>query len=1075
MRRQRHDSMRLRPQGDFVRTGAHSPRMRQPCGAVGRRRTASTTTISACLLACLCGAVRPPSEHRAIATSFDDLAAERPLVARLEWFGYRRVPQPIQEKQLRTLTRVLTRKSEAEPASTASIQLASINLAAGRFDRAVSQLQRVARHRSDALLSNTLAAALLERGLKRSSAADLVAGLEWVERALQFSPNSLEARFNRALLLDALCLREQARVAWRAYLEVDSHSYWSDEARQRYVLLLRSSDADRWKSEKARLSTGVPISDTDFDTLAQRFPQDLRVYAQTELFPAWARAQLKGDVRVALATLRRLQMIGSAIRRLSGESLVLDSAAVIDVLVDDPSATRRLKMIAEGHLAFVTAVKAAESGDHATARRRFLVGEELLRAGASPFASEAAIGGAIASFYSGSYEKTKTALARINGYSDPSLHQAVSARGAWIYGLTAFKLGQYSIAQEMYRKALKIYLRLHEKGNAAALHALLGEALRYQGQDELAWNERLLALSGAAAAGSNQWMHNALLDAAESAMRQRLPLAAVSFHDEMIQRAIDAGDLTSYTEALIRRSRALVRCSRLRQAKVDLDQARSRLEMIRDPALRDQLDADWNIASGEVALQSDPSASSAYFENALSFYSRHRNMLRLPSIYSAHAHALQRQGDVGKAIESLYAAIDLIEAQRATISAEQFRISFFDLSRDLFDHAIEMQLEAPRYDAAFLLSERMRARVLAETAAPQCAGTNRVSSAESVRLRLPPRSIFLEYFVLSDQLVSWSVGPDGIATYIVSMDRSELSLLIRSLHSSERVRAEKASIALYEALLRRQLKDLTKIDQVFIVPDRDLVRLPFEWLWDSRRSSFLIEGAAVSFLPSADFLCDRANGKRLIPKYDVLVVADPTVDPQEAERLPKLANSRSEGEIVARLYDGALLLAGGSATRDAFLEAAPGARAIHIAAHSEVNTLFPRGARILLSPSSEAGSDLRRHDISTRDIAELDLRGTEVVVLAGCRTGGGYFSETEGTMSLVRSFLAAGAKSVVGSLRPVDDDHMTQTLVDFHQMVREGLPPAKALQYAQLARLRRLPPRDRHGLPDSAGLQIFGR
>lgn len=1075
MRRQRHDSMRLRPQGDFVRTGAHSRRMRQPCGVVGRRRTASTATISACLLACLCGAVRPPSEHRAIATSFNDLAAERPLVARLEWFGYRRVPQPIQEKQLRTLTRVLTRKSEAEPASTASIQLASMNLAAGRFDRAVSQLQRVARHRSDALLSNTMAAALLERGLKRSSAADLVAGLEWVERALQFRPNSLEARFNRALLLEALSLRERARAAWHAYIDVDPYSYWSDEARHRLMLLLRSSDADRWKNEKARLLTDTPILDTDWTMLAQRYPQDLRIYAQTELFPAWARAQSKGDVRVALATLRRLQMIGSAIRRLSGESLVLDSAAVIDVLVDDPSATRRLKMIAEGHLAFVTAVKAAESGDHATARRRFLVGEELLRAGASPFASEAAIGGAIASFYSGSYEKTKAALARINGYSDPSLHQAVSARAAWIYGLTAFKLGQYSIAEEMYRKALKIYLRLHEKGNAAALHALLGEALRYQGQDELAWDERLLALSGAAAAGSSQWMHNALLDGAESAMRQRLPLAAVSFHDEMIQRAIDSGDLTSHTEALIRRSRALSRCSRLRQAKADLDQASSQLGMIVDLALRDQLYADWSIATGEVALQQDPAASSAYFKAALSFYSRHRNMLRLPSIYSAYAYALQRQGHVGEALESLYTAISLIEAQRAKISAELFRISFFDLSRELFDRAIEMQLEAAQYEAAFHLSERMRARVLAETAVPQCASADRASLAESVRWRLPPRTLFLEYFVLPDQVVSWSVGPDGIATHVIPIDRSELGALIQSLYSSDSFRSEKASIVLYEALLRQQLESVAEIDQVLIVPDRDLARLSFEWLWDSRRSRFLIETAAVSFLPSADFLCDRVTGQRLIPKYDVLVVADPTVDLQEAERLPKLTNSRNEGEIVARLYDGALLLAGGSATREAFLEAAPGARAIHIAAHSEVSSPFPRDARILLSPNSEAGSDARQHAISTRDITALDLRGTDVVVLAGCRSSGGYFSETEGTMSLVRSFLAAGAKAVVGSLRTVDDDGTTQVLVDFHHLVREGVPPARALQRAQLAALRRSPRERGHGLPDSAGLQVFGR
>jgi tetratricopeptide (TPR) repeat protein len=53
-----------------------------------------------------------------------------------------------------------------------------------------------------------------------------------LERAIELDPKLPESRFNRALVLDAKGSREQAKQAWREYLELDPNSKWAEEAKR---------------------------------------------------------------------------------------------------------------------------------------------------------------------------------------------------------------------------------------------------------------------------------------------------------------------------------------------------------------------------------------------------------------------------------------------------------------------------------------------------------------------------------------------------------------------------------------------------------------------------------------------------------------------------------------------------------------------------------------------------------------------------------------------------------------------------------------------------------------------------
>lgn len=114
------------------------------------------------------------------------------------------------------------------------------SLIAGDVDGAITSLEAAAaRPDVDARVFGDLAAAHAERWRRTREAADAVAALDAAERALLQAPTDPVARFNQALAVEALGLRDQAITRWRAYLEVDASSPWADEARERLARLER--------------------------------------------------------------------------------------------------------------------------------------------------------------------------------------------------------------------------------------------------------------------------------------------------------------------------------------------------------------------------------------------------------------------------------------------------------------------------------------------------------------------------------------------------------------------------------------------------------------------------------------------------------------------------------------------------------------------------------------------------------------------------------------------------------------------------------------------------------------------
>lgn len=117
-----------------------------------------------------------------------------------------------------------------------------------------------------------------------------------------------------------------------------------------------------------------------------------------------------------------------------------------------------------------------------------------------------------------------------------------------------------------------------------------------------------------------------------------------------------------------------------------------------------------------------------------------------------------------------------------------------------------------------------------------------------------------------------------------------------------------------------------------------------------------------------------------------------------------------------------------------------------------VNTWLNNGK---LPPEAEDGI------LTAEDVTGLDLTSTDLVVLSACETGLGEVQVGEGVLGLRRSFMLAGAKSLIISLWSVPDSPTQELMEMLYKHMLRGKSRAESLRAAQLTLRERYPhPRD---------------
>ena len=87
--------------------------------------------------------------------------------------------------------------------------------------------------------------------------------------------------------------------------------------------------------------------------------------------------------------------------------------------------------------------------------------------------------------------------------------------------------------------------------------------------------------------------------------------------------------------------------------------------------------------------------------------------------------------------------------------------------------------------------------------------------------------------------------------------------------------------------------------------------------------------------------------------------------------------------------------------------------------------------------------------LTAKEIANVDLRGLDLVVLSACQTGLGDISQSEGVFGLQRGFKKAGANTILMSLWEVNDKATQILMTQFYKNYLGGQSKHEALLSAQ--------------------------
>jgi CHAT domain-containing protein len=319
----------------------------------------------------------------------------------------------------------------------------------------------------------------------------------------------------------------------------------------------------------------------------------------------------------------------------------------------------------------------------------------------------------------------------------------------------------------------------------------------------------------------------------------------------------------------------------------------------------------------------------------------------------------------------------------------------------------------------------------------------------------------VEYWVSAHGTVAFVI--DGRDTRVVELEagRAEIAELMSRLRfQMEKWGYGEEYVRPREAVLRRSLDRLLArlaerlwtpleiaSERVVVVPHGPLHSLPFHALIGADGRP-LLERHSFSWLPSASakrYLAGPVGRPRVAPAESRVLavgVGDPSI-PQVDEEVRRVRRSFRRGRV----------LRGSQATRERFLREARDADVVHVATHAVFREDDPYFSSLRLADGW----------MSLYDLYGMRLSGS-LVCLSACQSGRSWIGAGDELVGLARGFLHAGARTLVVSLWPVQDDSTARLMEVFYRHLRVGERSEEALR-AAMREVREHHPHPYHWAP----------
>ncbi|HEX2922171.1 MAG TPA: CHAT domain-containing protein [Bacteroidales bacterium] len=248
------------------------------------------------------------------------------------------------------------------------------------------------------------------------------------------------------------------------------------------------------------------------------------------------------------------------------------------------------------------------------------------------------------------------------------------------------------------------------------------------------------------------------------------------------------------------------------------------------------------------------------------------------------------------------------------------------------------------------------------------------------------------------------------------------------------------------------VESLINGDRIKIIPDEEIGWLPFEAFLrempDSTKKDFegldfLINDYVISYGYSASLIPEKNEYRK--PRYKVYAYSPSYSYPDSLE------GAMSEIKEISRMYEGESYFRR-EATKENFLNHLSKPAVFHLAMHSISDTVNSFYSYLLFSGGKDDSTKLFNYEISLSEIK------SPMIVLSSCNTGAGTLYAGEGLMSIARSFMLAGASSVVRTSWEVNDESGSAIITRFYYYLSKGKHKDEALKLAKTEFIKNSPP-----------------
>ncbi|HUR80780.1 MAG TPA: CHAT domain-containing tetratricopeptide repeat protein [Thermoanaerobaculia bacterium] len=875
---------------------------------------------------------------------------------------------------------------------------------------------------------NDLAAAYYEAAIRHDAPEFLADALAAADRALTIEPRRREALFNRALILQRLGLRTDARSAWSQYLMFDSASGWANEARthlealapERPFLEVLDGDYDRISRDPAA-AEAIYVLD----------PFGARGQGVVEVLGRWGQSTMRHDEPNATRHLNVARQLGHVVAR-RGDRMLEQAVAAIDRAGDDRAP------LAAAHADFHAGMKTYQKSEPRKAEPLLRRAGAVFRRTGSPMAIPAFLWAAICVYDQGRRDESEHEIEVLLA-STPAHFQAYRGFMLWQLGNARKARGEWGAAIAYYEQSAAIFEGLGEPGNVANVRRILATVYDKTGDSETAWKNRLASLNGQGIRSSDV-DERTVWYLVEAAIVRRDWYVASSFlkvYVEITRRLDDEKDLAS---ALLLRAVVRDHLDDARGVREDFAEARLAAARVDDASYQEMLRAmEWRSLA--MLRATPPAEAESLLTKAIEYESARGLPSALPGLLLLRARARRGAGNVPGARDDVENGIQQLERHRESLPPGAARWGAFHEAEELFDEAMELAMIAGDAGSAFRFSEKARARSLLDAYGAPATLDLRAISHEIV---------VIEYATLPAGLIIFVADASGLHAVRVDVTRDVLAAnvnaFVSALQKDESSEARDRGLSLFKQLVEPIASRIAGAATVVFVPDDVTSTIPFAALVDTQ-GDYLLQHHAIVVAPSASafVLADEHRRRMSLPRSVLVVTASasaaggaslPLVD-REAKRI--LGNYRNTFRIDDRSSSQVVEL----------LQRAAAADIIHFGGHAIGD---PRGYEPASIVLGEHGVERR---LGVAEIAKMRLPGTAVVVLAGCNTARGQRRAAEGVISVAHGFLFAGAPSAIATLWPISDESAALFFPRLHEKLASGMPAAEALREVQLEVIRR--------------------